>query len=310
MLTKNLLEKINQKINQIKKDEENNKEEKINIEKLNLDNVEIKEKKKYGFIDSSHVNGIVGPYSYIYSRAVIVSDDIYESIEDIEFFETSFIRSMNNENFDIQDISELLSKSLEYKLARKYSDRYIFIDGSIISDSILYSKFLYNFYDENVENRRKEFLENFEYLINNGNLLAVAKRILNLDIIREGRSDLLTLMKIFPSEIFYTDINEKQLKEFLGFEIPNCSFCNKKIYITYFRARYNDHIYRLEGMEKVGKEKFKEIIKEVIYDQKSYPRGLKMAHNLCKITNKEKTLLESYIKKILGFEKTVGWETH
>jgi hypothetical protein len=35
-----------------------------------------------------------------------------------------------------------------------------------------------------------------------------------------------------------------------------------------------------------------------------------MAHNLCKITNKEKLLLESYIKKILGFEKTVGWETH
>ncbi|NAZ26506.1 MAG: hypothetical protein GU343_03170, partial [Nanoarchaeota archaeon] len=142
MLTRNLLEKISQKINQIKKDEENNKEEKINIEKLNLDNVEIKEKKKYGFIDSSHVNGIVGPYSYVYSRAVIVSDDIYESIEDIEFFETSFIRTINNENFDIQDISELLSKSLEYKLARKYSDRYIFIDGSIISDSILYSKFL------------------------------------------------------------------------------------------------------------------------------------------------------------------------
>jgi hypothetical protein len=310
MLTKNLLEKINQKINQINKEEENNKEEKIEIKKLDLNNVEIKEKKKYGFIDSSLVNGIVGPYSYIYSRAVIVSDDIYESIEDIEFFETSFIRSMNNENFDIQDISELLSKNLEYKLARKYSDRYIFIDGSIISDSILYSKFLYNFYDENVENRRKEFLENFEYLINNGNLLAVAKRILNLDIIREGRSDLLTLMKVFPSEIFYTDIKEKQLKEFLSSKIPNCPFCNKKIYITYFRARYNDHIYRLEGMEKVGKEKFKEIIKEVIYDQKSYPRGLKMAHNLCKITNKEKTLLESYIKKILGFEKTVGWETH
>jgi hypothetical protein len=63
-------------------------------------------------------------------------------------------------------------------------------------------------------------------------------------------------------------------------------------------------------MEKVGKEKFKEITKEAIYDQKSYPRGLKMAHNLCKITNKEKTLLESYIKKSLGFEKTVGWETH
>ena len=310
MLTKNLLEKINQKINQIKRGEENNEEEKINIEKLNLDNIEIKEKKKYGFIDSSHVNGIVGPYSYIYSRAVIVSDDIYESIEDIEFFETSFIRSINNENFDIQDISELLSKNLEYRLARKYSDRYIFIDGSIISDSILYSKFLYNFYDENVENRRKEFLENFEYLINNGNLLAVAKRILNLDIIKTGRSDLLTLMKVFPSEIFYTDIKEKQLKEFLGSKIPNCPFCNKKIYITYFRARYNDHIYRLEGMEKVGKEKFKEIIKEVIYDQKAYPRGLKMAHNLCKITNKEKLLLESYIKKILGFEKTVGWETH
>ena len=310
MLTKNLLEKVNQKINQIKKEEETNKEEKINIEKLDLDNVEVKEKKKYGFIDSSHVNGIVGPYSYIYSRAVIVSDDIYESIEDIEFFETSFIRSINNENFDIQDISELLSKNLEYKLARKYFDRYIFIDGSIISDSILYSKFPDNFYDENIENRRKEFLENFEYLINNGNLLAVAKRILNLDIIKPGRSDLLTLMKIFPSEIFYTDIREKQLKEFLGFKIPNCSFCNKKIYIIYFRARYNDHIYRLEGMEKVEKEKFKEIIKEVIYDQKSYPRGLKMAHNLCKITNKEKLLLESYIKKILGFEKTVGWETH
>jgi len=310
MLTRNLLEKVSQKINQIKKDEENNKEEKINIEKLNLDNVEVKEKKKYGFIDSSHVNGIVGPYSYIYSRAVIVSDDIYESIEDIEFFETSFIRSINNENFDIQDISELLSKNLEYKLARKYSDRYIFIDGSIISDSILYSKFLENFYNENVENRRKEFLENFEYLINNGNLLAVAKRILNLDIIYPGRSDLLTLMRVFPSEIFYTNINEKKLKEFLSSKISNCPFCNKKIYITYFRARYNDHIYRLEGMEKVGKEKFKEIIKEVIYDQKSYPRGLKMAHNLCKITNKEKLLLESYIKKILGFEKTVGWETH
>jgi NurA-like 5'-3' nuclease len=140
--------------------------------------------------------------------------------------------------------------------------------------------------------------------------LAVAKRILNLDIIKTGRSDLLTLMKIFPSEIFYTDIKEKQLKEFLSSKIPNCPFCNKKIYITYFRARYNDHIYRLEGMEKIEKEKFKEIIKEIIYDQKSYPRGLKMAHNLCKITNKEKTLLESYIKKILGFEKTVGWETH
>jgi NurA domain. len=195
-------------------------------------------------------------------------------------------------------------------LARKYSDRYIFIDGSIISDSILYLKFLDNFYNENIENRRKEFLENFEYLINNGNLLAVAKRILNLDIIRTGRSDLLTLMKVFPSEIFYTDIGEKQLKEFLGLKIPNCSFCNKKIYIVYFRARYNDHIYRLEGMEKIEKEKFKEIIKEIIYDQKSYPRGLKMAHNLCKITNKEKLLLESYIKKSLGFEKTVGWETH
>jgi len=310
MLTKNLLEKVSRKINQIKKDEEDNKEEKINIEKLNLDNFEVKEKKKYGFIDSSHVNGILGPYSYIYSRAVIVSDDIYESIEDIEFFETSFIRSMNNENFDIQDISELLSKNLEYKLARKYFNRYIFIDGSIISDSILYSKFSDNFYDQNIENKRKEFLENFEYLINNGNLLSVAKRILNLDIIKIGRSDLLTLMKNFPSEIFYTDINEKQLKEFLGFKIPNCSFCNKKIYIIYFRSRYNDHIYRLEGMEKVEKEKFKEIIKEVIYDQKSYPRGLKMAHNLCKITNKEKLLLESYIKKILGFEKTVGWETH
>ena len=310
MLTRNLLEKVSQKINQIKKDEESNKEEKINIEKLNLDNFELKEKKKYGFIDSSHVNGIVGPYSYIYSRAVIVSDDIYESIEDIEFFETSFIRSINNENFDIQDISELLSKNLEYKLARKYFNRYIFIDGSIISDSILYSKFSDNFYDQNIENKRKEFLENFEYLINNGNLLSVAKRILNLDIIKIGRSDLLTLMKNFPSEIFYTDINEKQLKEFLGFKIPNCSFCNKKIYIIYFRSRYNDHIYRLEGMEKVEKEKFKEIIKEVIYDQKSYPRGLKMAHNLCKITNKEKLLLESYIKKILGFEKTVGWETH
>ena len=310
MLTRNLLEKINQKINQIKRGEENDKEERINIEKLDLDNVEVKEKKKYGFIDSSHVNGIVGPYSYIYSRAVIVSDDIYESIEDIEFFETSFIRSTNNENFDIQDISELLSKNLEYKLARKYSDRYIFIDGSIISDSILYSKFLYNFYNDNIENRRREFLENFEYLINNGNLLAVAKRILNLDIIKPGRSDLLTLMKFFPSEIFYTNIKEKQLKEFLGFKIPNCSFCNKNIYIIYFRVRYNDHIYRLEGMEKIGKERFKEIIKEIVYDQKSYPKGLKLAHNLCKITNKEKLGLESYIKKSLGFEKTVGWETH
>ncbi len=310
MLTRNLLEKINQKINQIKRGEENYEEEKINIEKLDLDNFEVKEKKKYGFIDSSHVNGIVGPYSYIYSRAVIVSDDIYESIEDIEFFETSFIRSMNNENFDIQDISELLSKNLEYRLARKYSDRYIFIDGSIISDSILYSKFLYNFYNENIENRRREFLENFEYLMNDGNLLAVAKRILNLDIIKTGRSDLLTLMKVFPSEIFYTDVKEKQLKEFLGFKIPNCPFCNKKIYIIYFRARYNDHIYRLEGMEKIGKEKFKEIIKEIVYDQKSYPKWLKLAHNLCKITNKEKFRLESYIKKSLGFEKTVGWETH
>ncbi len=310
MLTRNLLEKINQKINQIKRGEENYEEEKINIEKLDLDNFEVKEKKKYGFIDSSHVNGIVGPYSYIYSRAVIVSDDIYESIEDIEFFETSFIRSMNNENFDIQDISELLSKNLEYRLARKYSDRYIFIDGSIISDSILYSKFLYNFYNENIENRRREFLENFEYLMNDGNLLAVAKRILNLDIIKTGRSDLLTLMKVFPSEIFYTDIKEKQLKEFLGFKIPKCPFCNKNIYIIYFRARYNDHIYRLEGMEKIGKEKFKEIIKEIVYDQKSYPKWLKLAHNLCKITNKEKFRLESYIKKSLGFEKTVGWETH
>jgi hypothetical protein len=313
MIKEELLKKINEKINKIKEINLNFKIEKESIKTINLDNIELKKDKKYGFIDSSYINGIIGPYTYVYSRAVIISEDLYDVIEDIEFFENTFLRSESGGNFDISDISSLFSKNLEYKLARKYSDRYIFIDGSIISDGILYSKFLEKFDDERIENRKKEFLENFEYLINNGNLLAVAKRILNLDIIRKGKSDMIILMRAFPNEIFYTDIMEKELDYFFKGKVPDeilNKIFNKKILIMYFRARYNDHIYRIEGLEKIGREKFLEIIKENIYFYQSYPRYLKLAHNECKITNKEKNLLEFYIKKLLGFEESVGWETH
>ncbi|BFI73339.1 hypothetical protein YN1_3260 [Nanoarchaeota archaeon] len=312
MINGKLLKKVRDKIENIKNINKLYKIEKEKIDTINLDNVEIKKDKKYGFIDSSYVNGIIGPYTYVYTRAVIVSEDLYDKIDDIEFFENTFIKSEVGESFDITDISSMLAKNLEYKLAKKYYNRYIFIDGSIISDGILYSKFCNKFDDLRVEERRKEFIENFEFLLNNGNLLAVAKRILNLDIIKSGKSDMIILMNTFPNEIFYTNIFETDFNYFFKGKIPEekLNLFNKKIMIMYFRARYNDHIYRIEGLDKIGKDNFLEIIKENIYLTSSYPRYLKLAHNECKITNREKNLLESYIKKLLGFEESVGWDTH
>ncbi|WP_258393218.1 DNA double-strand break repair nuclease NurA [Nanobdella aerobiophila] len=305
MISGELIKNIEEKINKLKIDDYSYI--KNNIKLLDLDDVDIN-KNNYGFIDSSFINGIIGPFSYIYSRAVIVSDNIYEKIDDIEILPNIFFKT-DNDTIDINDVSSLFAKNLEYKLASKYIDNYIFFDGSIISDSILFSKFNTKIYDELIEKRKEEYLNNFKYIINNGKIIAIAKRILNLNIYNLERSDMIALMKIYPNQIFYTDIVKKNLKEYLMSKI-NDNIFDRNINILYFRARVNDHIYRLESLDNININKLKEIIKEEIYKDFQYPKFLKLAHNLCKITNKEKFSIENYMKKLLGYEYSVSWETH
>ncbi len=298
MLTKKDIEMILEKVK-----EHNLKfyNEKLNVEikLLDLSDIKIEKNRNYGFIDSSYINGIIGPYSYIYARAVIVSPKFLDEIAFFDIIADLFVSFENSEKepVDINNISALIAKSLEYSLARKYSDLYIFMDGSIISDAILYSKFKDKLNYENIESIRKKFIEDFSYMLNK-KLISIAKRILHSNMYGYTTSDMILLLNKFPEDEFYTEISEYLLS-------PQ----NKKIYISYFRARKKDHIYRIEALDNISKEEFKEIIFETIYKNKSYPKYLKVAHNLCKVNNKEKLMLENILRSLLGYSFSVGWET-
>ncbi|MGC9079202.1 MAG: DNA double-strand break repair nuclease NurA [Nanopusillaceae archaeon] len=314
MINKELLNILIKKIENIRRENIEVSKFKEKIKTINIDNVAIREKREFAFIDSSYINGIIGPYAYIYAKAVITGEKVYEEIRDIEVIPSIFISS-KEANHDLSQISSLVAKNLEYILAKKYSNKYIFIDGSIISDGVLLSQFSYELDEENIERIRKNFAENFVYMIEKGKLLAIAKRILNLKIFdHENKriSDFQILLNIFPKEVFYTEIIEKNLGEIIKIkkEEGKIIFYNKNIYFIYFRTRPEDHIYRIEAIDNISKEEFLEIVKENIYLNASYPRYLKLSHNLCKITNKEKTAIERFMKKYLGYSYTSGWETH
>ncbi len=254
------------------------------------------------YIDSSYVSGIVGPFSYIYARAAAISKTDLRIEKDFIIIPESYVSVKDSsESLSISEIAEILSKNLEYKLASQYSDSLIVIDGSVLADAILYGK-KYKFVENEVDERYQEFRNNFEVVFKRG-FVSIAKRIVggNFFSTREF-SDLFVLLERYPTEEFYTGMFLRDLKP----KIPEFPY---KVKALYFRARRGDHIYRLEASEFTNDETIVNFIYNEIYSNKRYPRGLKLAHNKCKITYKEKNLLESILKKALGYSKTVGWDT-
>jgi len=292
MLDREDIEKIIEKVNQVKK---MFSEESLSIETVDLDSIrEVEDEVTY--IDSSYVSGIVGPLSYIYARAIAVSSTNEIKRKDfllvpdilIEVFEENKKKSM-----EISSIANLVSKNLEYKLLNEVKDGYIVIDGSILSDYILFGKFDSSPVEE-INRRIQEFKENF--LKSTGRkMLSIAKRILHSKFLGNNRPDFIVLLNKFPYERFCTRIFTKELEDF-------------RVKALYIRSQTFDHIYRVESWDKLSDEEILGITKN-IFNKVSYPVGLKLAHNLSKIREKEKNMIEDIIKNTLGIEKGIGWET-
>ena len=291
-------------LKEIKKIENKTKlESNFFIKTLKFENLE-KEDLDVSFIDSSYVYGIVGPYSYIYARAAIVSKNSINIERDFLLIPDIFISSKTVDDketlLELSDIGEIISKNLEYKLAKKANSEYILVDGSFISDAILFSKWG-EFDDEEIQKKYLEFKNNFFSLIKE-NVFYLAKRILHARFFNSKVSDFILLLNKFPSEEFYTEILEKDIST----KIP---LIKKKVKAVYLRPRKNDHIYRLETNEDTKDENIVKFLYNVFYVNKSYPFGLKLAHYLAKTLNKEKVEIEAILKKNIGYDKTIGWET-
>lgn len=248
------------------------------------------------FIDSSHASGIIGPISYVYLRAIAISKKSETKVKDYIIFPDIFIDIFEKKEIKSLEISELasiFSKNLEYKLVWETKEKYKVIDGSIISDFILFQKITGSPIEE-INKRIQKFRENF-YNSDKIRLISIAKRILHSKLFENQKPDFIILLNRYPFEKFCTKIIKKNLDE-------------RKIKASYVRSKLYEHIYRVESWDNLDDEEFYSVIKTIFYE-KAYPYLLKMAHNLCKIKNKEKILIEEIIKRELGIEKSVGWET-
>jgi len=292
MLDKEDIEKIVESVNKAK---DIFKKEDIKIETINLDNFK-KTDEKITYIDSSYVSGIVGPLSYIYSRAVAVSEDKEIRIKDFVIIPDILIEVVEEnkrKNIEISSIASLISKNLEYRLLDSIKEGYVIFDGSLVSDYVLFGKFEKSVIEE-INKRIFEFRERFLSL-NKYRVLSVAKRILHSKLFNSMRPDFIVLLDKYPSEPFCTGIIKKEVSDI-------------KIKALYMRSKAYDHIYRVEAFDNISDSDFLSVVK-TIFDGVSYPIGLKLAHNLSKIKEKEKGMIEDIIKNIIGVEKSIGWET-
>ncbi|RDD52148.1 hypothetical protein BA065_03250, partial [Nanoarchaeota archaeon NZ13-N] len=254
MLDREDIEKIIEKVNQVKK---MFSEESLSIETVDLDSIEGFED-EVTYIDSSYVSGIVGPLSYIYARAIAVSSTNEIKKKDfllvpdilIEVFEENKKKSM-----EISSIANLVSKNLEYKLLDEVKSGYIVIDGSILSDYILFGKFDSSPVEE-INRRIQEFKENF-LKSTNRKMLSIAKRILHSKFLGDNRPDFIVLLNKFPYERFCTRIFTKDLEDF-------------RVKALYIRSQTFDHIYRVEAWDKLSDEEILGITKN-IFNKVSYP---------------------------------------
>lgn len=305
MLSKNDFVLIFKEVEQVNRSVEKKKYE-IDIKLLDLKEDSYKDL-DVTYIDSSYASGVVGPYVYIYARAVSISPNKIKVARDFlllsdTFFHAESYKGEKVEILDVSNISEIVSKNLEYKLTVESDTEFVVIDGSLLSDAILYDKG-YRIFEDKIMDRYDEFLANFEEA-SNTYTFSIAKRILggNFISVDSKVSDFILLLTRYPEKEFYTQIFIRDLK-------PKIRFIDKKIKALYFRPRDRDHIYRLETFDSTPNEKIVEFLCSVIKKQKRYPMELKLAHNRAKITSREKILLEQSLKKILGFDKAVGWET-
>lgn len=300
---------IEEKIDKIKKNNLSDFLE-INIDELRFDNIkEISD--DFIFIDSSYTSNIIGPYYYIFAKAVGVNKDGIKSAEDFILIPSSFIKykkSDNQQYMSIRDFASLFSKNLEYIVASEYEN--IVIDGSIISDSLYYINYDY-FEDEEINNKLKSFKENFEKAIKNKRIFSIAKRILESFIINKNIRDFDLLLNKFPEKDFYTKIYRKNLLEILNNQNIKDIYkiLDIDLKIVFFRARPLDHIYRLETIDKIDDEYITSFIYKYIYKDKSYPKFLKTAHYLCKIRKEDSETIEKIIRKKLGYNITAPIET-
>ncbi|MEM4818998.1 MAG: DNA double-strand break repair nuclease NurA [Nanopusillaceae archaeon] len=271
------------------------KSEDINIDIVDLDKFNILDE-DFVFIDSSYVSGIIGPISYIYLRAVAISKNKETTLKDYIIFPDIFIDIFEKKeikSLEISDLASIFSKNLEYTLAWETKEKYKIIDGSLVSDFILFQKIIGSPIDD-INKRIQSYREKF-YNSDKIKLISIAKRILHSRLLESQKSDFIILLNKYPFETFCTKIIYKD-------------FDGRKIKACYIRARKYEHIYRIESWNNIEDDEFYSIIKTIFYE-KAYPFLLKMAHNLCKIKNREKNLIEEIIKRELGIEKSVGWET-
>jgi len=292
MLDKEDIEKIIEKVNEVKGIF---RREEIKIDTIDLNNFE-KINEKITYIDSSYVSGIVGPLSYIFSRAVAVSEDKEIEIKDFIIIPDILIEVVEEnrkKSMEISSIASLISKNLEYKLLDSIRDGYVIFDGSLISDYVLFGKFERSIIEE-INKRIFDFRSKFLSL-NKYKVLSVAKRILHSKLLEGNKPDFVILLNEYPYEPFCTKIISKNVQDI-------------KIKALYIRSKPYDHIYRVESFDNLSDEEFLSVVR-TIFDGVSYPIGLKMAHNLSKIKEKEKRMIEDIIKNIIGLEKSIGWET-
>ena len=311
MLSKRDLELIFKEVNNVNNTTEKKEGEyEVDIELLNLEESVCKDL-DVTYIDSSYASGVIGPYAYIYSRAVSVSPYTIKEDRDFLLLSDTFFYAESYEGekleiLDVSDISGIISKNLEYRLAVEADTEFVVIDGSLLSDAIFYSNGIeYKILEDKIMSRYEEFLINFKKIINTYTF-SIAKRILGGKFIcsntNSENSDFMLLLSKYPEEEFYTQIFIQDMR-------PNITVINGGIKALYFRPRDGDHIYRLETFGNTPNEKILEFLCSTVKKQKRYPMELKLAHNRAKETSKEKYILEHYLKNSLGLSKTVDWET-
>jgi len=292
MLDREDIEKIIESVNKVK---DIFKKEEIKIDTVNLNDFE-KINEKITYIDSSYVSGIVGPFSYIYSRAVAVSENKEIIIKDFIIIPDILIEVVEEnkrKNIEISSVASLISKNLEYRLLDNIKEGYVIFDGSLISDYVLFGKFERSTIEE-INKRIFEFREKFLSL-SKYKVLSVAKRILHSKLFDSIKPDFIALLNKYPFEPFCTNIIKKEISDI-------------RIKALYIRSKAYDHIYRVESFDNLSDEEFLRVVK-TIFEDTSYPTGLKIAHNLSKIREKEKRMIEDIIKNIIGMDKSIGWET-
>lgn len=287
------------------KEERIKKEIKVEVEDINRYS-EISSE-DFVYIDSSYVHDIIGSYYYIFARAVSVSEKNIEKIVDFIIIPDLFFKVEKGEGEkkkveeeSLAEFASIFSKNLEYKLLMKNKDKIVMLDGSLFSD-ITESQKYNRIIDNELEKIYEEFRDNLFNSLNY-KVTSVAKRILGSSFLNNEDPDVILLSRKFPTEEFYTKIIERDMSN-------RVKFVNKKLKMIYFRPKYQDHIYRIEAWNNISDEEFYSIVKTTIAKNNRYPAGLKLAHNSCKINNREKRLIEDIIKKEIGYEKTVGWDT-